>query len=66
MLRTKRGNWVSQVALPEPKLNRNPDIRTNILFGNGYYSYPVTETGAHFMYREAKVLICMSSLCYMQ
>ena len=65
MLRTK-GKLVSQIALPEPKLNRNPDIRTNILFGNGYYSYPVTETGAHFMYREAKVLICMSSLCYMQ
>ncbi|MBB5316890.1 hypothetical protein HDF09_001559 [Edaphobacter lichenicola] len=33
----------------------------NILFGNGYYSYPLTETGAHFVYREAKSLICMSS-----
>jgi hypothetical protein len=57
---------VSQITLPEPKLTRGPDIRTNILFGNGYYSYPVTETGAHFMYREAEVLICMSSLFYMQ
>ena len=37
---------VSQITLPEPKLMRNPDIRTNILFGNGYYSYLVTETGA--------------------
>lgn len=57
---------VSQIALPEPKLNRNPDIRTNILFGNGYYSYPATETGTHFIYRSAKVLICMCSWCYMQ
>ena len=60
MLRTKR-KLVSQIALSEPKVNRGPDIRMNILFGNGYYSYPLTETGAHFVYREAKFLICMSS-----
>jgi hypothetical protein len=62
----QKGKLVSQIALPEPKLNRNPDTRTNILFGNGYYSYPVTETGAHFVIREAELRICMYSLLYMQ
>jgi hypothetical protein len=62
----QKRNWLVKSRCLKPKLNRNPDIRTNILFGNGYYSYPVTETGAHFMYCEAKAIICMSSWCYMQ
>ena len=62
----QKGKLVSQITLPEPKLTREPDIRTNILFGNGYNSYPVMETGPTSCIARQKIIICMSIKVYMQ
>jgi hypothetical protein len=51
---------VSQVALPEPKLNRDPGIWMNISFGNGYYSYHLADTGPISFIARQGLLNCTS------
>jgi hypothetical protein len=36
-----------------------PDIWMNISFGNGYYSYPLAETGPTSSIARQSLLICM-------